>query len=70
MYQRTLAHYANEAHWAVKGEDIVWLGDDDPTFAAAVVLGKRKADPDYFKRNQKPVREPDKNKGANDATNS
>lgn len=59
MYQRTLSHYANESHWAVKGEDIVWLGDDDPTYAAQVVLGKRKGDPTYSERNKKSVREPD-----------
>ena len=50
-YQRTLSHYADENNWAVKGDDIVWLGDDDPTYAAAVSLGKRKPDADYFKRN-------------------
>ncbi len=56
LYQRALAHYADENHWAVRGDDIIWLGDDDPTYAAAVSLGKRKNDPEYFKRN---VREPD-----------
>jgi len=53
LYQRALAHYANENSWAVKGEDIVWLGDDDPTYAAAVSLGKRKPDPHYNTRNKK-----------------
>ena len=54
MYQRTLSHYANESNWGVKGDEIVWLGDDDPTYAAQVSLGKRKHDPKYFERN-KPV---------------
>ena len=53
FYQRALSHYANENNWAVKGDDIVWLGDDDPTYAAAVSLGKRKGDADYAKRNSK-----------------
>lgn len=53
QYQRALAHYANENHWGVKGDDIVWLGDDDPTYAAAVSLGKRKPDRKYFERNIK-----------------
>ena len=52
LYQRALSHYAKEENWGVKGDDIIWLGDDDPTFAAAVSLGKRKPDPDYFKRNK------------------
>ena len=58
MYQRTLSHYANEAKWAVKGDDITWGGDDDPTYAASVVLGKRKHDSNY-KPSHKSVREPD-----------
>ena len=61
LYQRALSHYAKEENWAVRGNDIIWLGDDDPTYAAAVSLGKRKPDPNYVARN-KPVivREPDK----------
>lgn len=51
FYQRALSHYANENNWVVKGDDIVWVGDDDPTYAAQVSLGKRKDDPEYFKRN-------------------
>jgi hypothetical protein len=58
MYQRTLSHYANESNWAVRGDDIIWVGDDDPTYAAQVTLGKRKPDPTYLTRN-KIVREPD-----------
>lgn len=66
-YQMALSHYANEAHWAVKGDDIVWVGDDDPTLAAQVTLGMRKP--------KKPtgqvsapitVREPDKKEGTID----
>lgn len=57
-YQRALAFYADENNWAVRGDDIIWLGDDDPTYAAAVSLGKRKADPNY-QVNRKAVREPD-----------
>ena len=53
VYQRALAHYANENHWAVKGDDIVWLGDDDPTYAAGVSLGQRKPDARYAERNKK-----------------
>ena len=52
QYQRALAHYANENHWGVKGDDIVWLGDDDPTYAAGVSLGQRKPDSSYFERNK------------------
>jgi hypothetical protein len=52
QYQRTLAHYANENNWAVKEDDILWIGDDDPTYAAQVTLGKRKPDPKYFERNK------------------
>lgn len=37
-----LAWYAREANWAVSGEDIVWVGDDDPLKIAEIVLGKRK----------------------------
>ena len=61
FYQRALSHYAKEENWAVRGNDILWVGDDDPTYAAALSLGKRKADPNYVARN-KPVivREPDK----------
>ena len=61
LYQRTLTYYANENNWAVRGDDIVWLGDDDPTYAASLTLGKRKHDPDYYERNKsRHVREPDK----------
>lgn len=65
MYQRTLSHYANESAWAVRGDDIIWLGDDDPTYAAQVVLGKRKHDPHYEERNKvkSSVREPDNKPG-------
>lgn len=52
LYQRALQHYAAEEHWAVKGEDIVWIGDDDPTYVAALTLGKREADPKYVERNR------------------
>ena len=47
LYGRALEHYANESNWAVKDGDILWLGDDDPTYAAALTLGKRKVDPHY-----------------------
>lgn len=50
VYQRALSYYANESHWAVKGEDIIWVKDDDPTLPAQTVLGMRKQS----------VREPDK----------
>ena len=53
LYQRALSHYANENNWAVKGEDILWVGDDDPAYAAQVSLGKRKPDPKYVERNAK-----------------
>ena len=43
QYQRALAHYANESHWAVKDDNIIWMGDDDPTMAAQVTLGMRKS---------------------------
>lgn len=68
MYQRALAHYANELHWVVKGDDIIWIGDDSPTYAAQVSLGKCKPDAKYVERNKKSsVREPDK--GASNANN-
>ena len=62
QYQQALAHYANESHWAVKGDDIVWVGDDDPTMAAQVTLGMRKAANNATAKRvaQQPVREPDK----------
>lgn len=53
QYQSSLAHYANESNWIVRGEDILWVGDDDPTYAAQVSLGRRKPDPTYFERNKK-----------------
>jgi hypothetical protein len=60
QYQRTLAHYANENNWAVREEQIIWIGDDDPTYAAQFSLGKRKHDASYYQRNAKNlVREPD-----------
>ena len=59
FYQRALSHYAKEENWAVRGDEIVWLGDDDPTYAAALSLGKRKADPSYIERNKSRVRLPD-----------
>lgn len=66
LYQRALSHYANESNWAVRGEDIVWIGDDDPTYAAQISLGKRKPDPNYVARNKsKNVREPDNTEGQN-----
>ena len=43
QYQQALAYYANENHWAVKDEDILWIKDDDPTLPAQTVLGLRKA---------------------------
>jgi hypothetical protein len=46
--QKVLAFYANESNWAVKEEDIIWLGDDDPTYQAGVVLGVRKPDSNYL----------------------
>ena len=72
FYQRALSHYAKESNWAVRGEDIIWVGDDDPTYAAAVSLGQRKADPTYLERNKpKIVRLPDNKStttpGGNDA---
>lgn len=70
LYQRALAHYANESNWAVREDDILWVGDDTPTYAAQVVLGKCKQDPAYETRNKKPVREPDKKpEDTNHATN-
>ena len=47
VYRAALAHYANEAHWAVKEEAILWVGDDDPTKVAEMALyaGKRKPPP-------------------------
>ena len=66
QYQQALAHYANESHWAVKGDDIVWLGDDNPTMAAQVTLGIRKVannatnKPTAKRVAQQTVREPDK----------
>lgn len=41
MYQKALAYYANEANWAVKDDVIQWVGSDDPTEVAEIVLGKR-----------------------------
>lgn len=61
MYQRALSHYANESNWAVRGDEILWVGDDDPTYAAAVSLGQRKPDANY--KPKKSVREPDKQNG-------
>ena len=72
FYQRALSHYAKEENWAVRGEEIIWVGDDDPTYAAQVSLGQRKADPTYLTRNKsKIVRLPDNEStatpGGNDA---
>lgn len=53
QYQKALSYYASEEHWAVKGEDIIWIKDDDPTLPAQVVLGMRKMDvrlPDKLKQ--------------------
>ena len=68
QYQQALAHYANESHWAVKGDDVVWLGDDDPTMAAQVTLGMRKLTNNVTAKEvaqQTNVREPDKKEGTN-----
>lgn len=52
-----LKWYADESNWAVKDFDdpnlesvIVWLGDDDPTYAAQLGLGTRKPDPRYINK--------------------
>lgn len=66
FYQRALSHYANESNWAVKGDDIIWLGDDDPTYAAALSLGRRQVDPNYKVNQKTNVREPDKKSTAPD----
>ena len=59
-----------DAYQSTSDDDIVWLGDDDPTYAAAVSLGARQPDPEYYKRNKKSnVREPDK-KDTPNASNS
>ena len=42
MYQHALFFYANESNWGVKEGVIQWLGSDDPTEVAQVVLGMRK----------------------------
>ena len=52
LYQRALSHYANESNWVVKGDDIIWIGDDTPTYAAQVSLGKCKPDANYAERNK------------------
>lgn len=56
LYQRALHHYANESNWAVKADasSIIWIGDDDPTYVAKVVLGLCQP-----KTPTKIVREPD-----------
>ena len=41
-----------DAYQGTSDDDIVWLGDDDPTYAAQVSLGKRKPDAQYFERNK------------------
>jgi len=46
--QNALAWYAKEEHWAVKEDDILWLGDEDPPYRAQVILGQRKPDPKYM----------------------
>jgi hypothetical protein len=51
-YRQALLYYANESHWAVRDEVIQWVGDDDPTKVAEIVLGIRK----------QPVRLPDNKK--------
>lgn len=48
-----LEWYAREENWAVKEDDILWLGDDDPQYAALVTLGRRKPDPNYRNHWQK-----------------
>lgn len=58
-----------DAFQAASEDSIVWLGDDDPTYAAQVVLAKRKVDPGYNERNKKSVREPDNNEVTPNATN-
>ena len=40
--QRALAYYADESNWAVKEEDVIWLGISDPTYVANRLLGKAK----------------------------
>jgi hypothetical protein len=52
VLQQALSHYGNESNWAVRGEEIIWLGDDDPTYAALFVLGRRKRDPEYKAHNE------------------
>ncbi len=39
MYQAALRYYATEEHWAVRGDDIIWVKDDDPTLPAQTCLG-------------------------------
>ena len=57
-----LSFYGNESNWAVRDDLdkeglIVWLGDDDPTEVAQILLGQRKAKTKIVIRNG--VREPD-----------
>ena len=40
--QRALSYYADESNWAVKEEDVIWLGISDPTYVANRLLGKAK----------------------------
>jgi len=40
-YQQALRYYALESNWAVKEDNICWVGDDDPTLPAQTVLGMR-----------------------------
>jgi len=37
---------------ALEKTEIIWLGDDDPTYAAQVSLAQRKADYSYDQRNR------------------
>lgn len=45
--------YTLRQNWAKRDDEILWLGDEDPTYAAAVTLGKRKKDPNYRNQFQK-----------------
>ena len=52
-----LSFYGNESNWTAR-DDIIWLGDDDPTEVAQILLGQRKAKTKRVICNG--VREPDK----------
>ena len=40
--QRAMAYYADENNWAVKDDDVIWLGISDPTYVANRLLGRAK----------------------------